>query len=360
MPDPNKSADEIAADLGLVLDDSVEVVAISAQERIGLDELLAVVERTLEIDAGFVPVRVNAPFDRGDVIALFHRIGRVEDVTFDESGHLCAGLLAGSPDRPVWLLCHPLGRRARGSGRRTRAPCDRRGCVLQRTWRPRHSGRRSSRPDQTDGKMTAALDRRSGAAVVCPSRSLLYLNVQCHPPVAAHDVDRSTSVSNGSKGLTYRRRASTSRRRRQRSTESSSTPQRRLATRGQPIGHFGGMYRLPAGPDRLLVASADGVGTKLKLAFVLGGEAHARVGGDIVNHCVGDILALGARPLFFLDYIALGKLVPETVESIVAGMAAACRDAGHGPDRRRDRRNAGDLRRRRVRHRRLHRRRGRA
>src|SRR5688500_16048392 len=88
------------------------------------------------------------------------------------------------------------------------------------------------------------------------------------------------------------------------------------------------MYRLPAGPDRLMVASADGVGTKLKLAFVLGGDAHARVGADIVNHCVGDILAMGARPLFFLDYIALGKLVPETVESIVAGMSGACRDAG--------------------------------
>ena len=101
-----------------------------------------------------------------------------------------------------------------------------------------------------------------------------------------------------------------------------------LGDAGQPIGHFGGMYRLPAGPDRLLVASADGVGTKLKLAFVLGGEAHARVGADIVNHCVGDILALGARPLFFLDYIALGRLVPETVESIVFGMAGACRDAG--------------------------------
>ena len=101
-----------------------------------------------------------------------------------------------------------------------------------------------------------------------------------------------------------------------------------LGVAGQPIGHFGGMYRLPAGPDRLLVASADGVGTKLKLAFVMGGDAHSRVGSDIVNHCVGDILALGARPLFFLDYIALGKLVPETVEAIVAGMAAACRDAG--------------------------------
>jgi phosphoribosylformylglycinamidine cyclo-ligase len=135
-------------------------------------------------------------------------------------------------------------------------------------------------------------------------------------------------VSNGSQGLTYRQAgvdiaaaAAAVDRIKKHATAT-------LGEAGQPIGHFGGMYRLPAGPDRLLVASADGVGTKLKLAFVLGGEAHARVGADIVNHCVGDILALGARPLFFLDYIALGKLVPETVEAIVSGMSGACRDAG--------------------------------
>lgn len=93
LPDPHKTTEEIAADLGLVLDDAVEVVAISAQDRIGLDDLLAVIERTLETDASFVPVRVNAPFDRGDVIALFHRIGRVESVTFDESGTCALGFL---------------------------------------------------------------------------------------------------------------------------------------------------------------------------------------------------------------------------------------------------------------------------
>jgi phosphoribosylformylglycinamidine cyclo-ligase len=97
---------------------------------------------------------------------------------------------------------------------------------------------------------------------------------------------------------------------------------------GWPIGHFGGVYRLPAGGDRLLVASADGVGTKLKLAFALGGEAHARVGADLVNHCVNDILALGARPLFFLDYVAMGRLDPTTLETLVAGMSAACRESG--------------------------------
>jgi phosphoribosylformylglycinamidine cyclo-ligase len=95
-----------------------------------------------------------------------------------------------------------------------------------------------------------------------------------------------------------------------------------------PIGHFGGMYTLPGGPDRLLVASADGIGTKLKLAFITGGEAHYRVGADLVNHCANDILALGARPLFFLDYVAMGTLDPAALERLVAGMAAACRDNG--------------------------------
>ncbi len=96
----------------------------------------------------------------------------------------------------------------------------------------------------------------------------------------------------------------------------------------RPIGHFGGTYRLPGGGDRILVASADGVGTKLKLAFVLGGGAHARVGADLVNHCVNDILALGARPLFFLDYVAMGRLEPATLEALVGGMAGACRENG--------------------------------
>lgn len=90
------------------------------------------------------------------------------------------------------------------------------------------------------------------------------------------------------------------------------------------IGHFGGVYKLPAGGDRLLVASADGIGTKIKIAFVLGGDAHKRVGGDLVNHCVNDILACGARPLFFLDYIAMGKIDPVALEGLVEGMALAC------------------------------------
>ena len=100
------------------------------------------------------------------------------------------------------------------------------------------------------------------------------------------------------------------------------------ATGAAPIGHFGGMYRLPSGPDQILVASADGVGTKLKLAFTVGGEAHFRVGADLVNHCADDILACGARGLFFLDYIAMGKLDPFALERLVAGMADACRENG--------------------------------
>jgi phosphoribosylformylglycinamidine cyclo-ligase len=96
----------------------------------------------------------------------------------------------------------------------------------------------------------------------------------------------------------------------------------------RPIGHFGGTYRLSAGGERILVASADGVGTKLKLAFTLGGEAHARVGADLVNHCVNDILTLGARPLFFLDYVAMGALDREALELLVGGMATACRENG--------------------------------
>ena len=93
-----------------------------------------------------------------------------------------------------------------------------------------------------------------------------------------------------------------------------------------PIGHFGGVYRLNAGADRLLIASADGIGTKIKLAFVLGGSAHARVGGDLVNHCVNDILACGARPLFFLDYVAMATIDSDALVELVGGMASACAD----------------------------------
>jgi len=93
------------------------------------------------------------------------------------------------------------------------------------------------------------------------------------------------------------------------------------------IGGFGGLYRLPAGYRRpVLVASVDGVGTKLKLAFQTG--IHNTVGRDLVNHCVNDILVQGAQPLFFLDYLAVGKMNPTTVADVVEGISRACRENG--------------------------------
>jgi phosphoribosylformylglycinamidine cyclo-ligase len=97
-------------------------------------------------------------------------------------------------------------------------------------------------------------------------------------------------------------------------------------TRGS-FGGFGGMFRMPEHAKRpLLVSSADGVGTKIKVAIETG--RHDTVGHDLVNHCVNDILVQGAEPLFFLDYVAFGALVPDTVEAVVAGVAAGCRENG--------------------------------
>lgn len=94
------------------------------------------------------------------------------------------------------------------------------------------------------------------------------------------------------------------------------------------IGSFGGMFdgAFPSMGHPVLVASADGVGTKLKIAFLTG--VHNTIGRDLVNHCVNDILVQGARPLFFLDYIATGKLSPEVVASVVEGIAEGCRENG--------------------------------
>ncbi|MBX3297932.1 MAG: phosphoribosylformylglycinamidine cyclo-ligase [Acidobacteria bacterium] len=94
------------------------------------------------------------------------------------------------------------------------------------------------------------------------------------------------------------------------------------------IGSFGGMFSgaFPDMDEPILVASADGVGTKLKIAFETG--IHNTVGADLVNHCVNDILVQGARPLFFLDYFATGKLEPDVTASVVEGMARACRENG--------------------------------
>lgn len=92
------------------------------------------------------------------------------------------------------------------------------------------------------------------------------------------------------------------------------------------FGAFGGMFRAPSGDQAVLVASADGVGTKIKVAIESG--RHDTVGHCLVNHCVNDILAQGATPLFFLDYVAFGVLDPVAVEGVVAGVAAGCRENG--------------------------------
>ena len=93
------------------------------------------------------------------------------------------------------------------------------------------------------------------------------------------------------------------------------------------FGGFGGMFRIPADFQRpVLVSSADGVGTKLRVAIEA--NRHDTVGHDLVNHCVNDILVQGAVPLFFLDYFAAGRLLPEVVEAVVRGVAAGCRENG--------------------------------
>jgi phosphoribosylformylglycinamidine cyclo-ligase len=104
---------------------------------------------------------------------------------------------------------------------------------------------------------------------------------------------------------------------------------RRTRTPGvlSDLGTFGGLFALEPGiASPVLVASCDGVGTKLRLAFETG--IHRTVGRDLVNHCVNDILVQGARPLFFLDYVATGRLAPEVVVEIVAGIARGCEEAG--------------------------------
>ncbi len=94
-----------------------------------------------------------------------------------------------------------------------------------------------------------------------------------------------------------------------------------------PLGGFGGLFRLERKQrEGVLVASIDGVGTKLTLAFEL--EGHPQIGEDLVNHCVNDILVLGAKPLFFLDYLAAGKLDPDTLRNVVRGLTRACRKVG--------------------------------
>ncbi len=105
---------------------------------------------------------------------------------------------------------------------------------------------------------------------------------------------------------------------------------RRTFTRGvlSEIGGFGGLFAVDRRRyrDPVLVSSVDGVGTKLKVAFAT--SQHHTVGADLVNHCVNDIAVQGAAPLFFMDYLATGRLEPEVVEKIVSGMADACKENG--------------------------------
>lgn len=94
------------------------------------------------------------------------------------------------------------------------------------------------------------------------------------------------------------------------------------------FGGFGSLFRPDFGPsnDNYLVSSVDGVGTKVKVAVMA--DKHDTVGADIVNHCINDILTCGASPLYFMDYIATGKMNPDTIESIASGLVKACKDAG--------------------------------
>jgi phosphoribosylformylglycinamidine cyclo-ligase len=104
--------------------------------------------------------------------------------------------------------------------------------------------------------------------------------------------------------------------------------QARTTFRPEVIGSglFGSMFQLKGYAEPVLVSSTDNVGTKLKIAALLG--KNDTVGMDIVNHCVNDILCCGAEPLFFLDYIAMGKLRPEQIEAVISGITQACREAG--------------------------------
>lgn len=92
------------------------------------------------------------------------------------------------------------------------------------------------------------------------------------------------------------------------------------------VGFFGGMYEFKGYKEPVLVSSVDGVGTKIRLATAL--NKHDTVGIDIVNHCIDDIITCGAKPLFFLDYVGVGKVVPERMEAVVKGLSEACKTAG--------------------------------
>ncbi len=113
------------------------------------------------------------------------------------------------------------------------------------------------------------------------------------------------------------------------------------------IGSFGACYSLSGWKKPVLISSADGVGTKIKVAFATG--RHDTVGEDLVNHCVNDIAVQGATPLFFLDYFATGRLEAGVAEQVVAGMARGCKAQWLRADRRGDGGDAGAVPRRGIR-----------
>ena len=90
------------------------------------------------------------------------------------------------------------------------------------------------------------------------------------------------------------------------------------------IGSFGGLHKVPSGREQILVASTDGVGTKLKVAAMM--NKHDTVGQDIVNHCVNDILVQGAKPLFFMDYVGAAKFDAKQFQAVVSGLCKACKE----------------------------------
>src|SRR5579859_4912828 len=101
----------------------------------------------------------------------------------------------------------------------------------------------------------------------------------------------------------------------------------RIAEVISDVGGFAGLCRVPDGIDEpVLVSGTDGVGTKLKVAFATG--VHRTIGYDLVGMCVNDVVTTGARPLFFLDYFATGKLDVGVGEQVIAGIAAACKESG--------------------------------
>jgi phosphoribosylformylglycinamidine cyclo-ligase len=140
--------------------------------------------------------------------------------------------------------------------------------------------------------------------------------------LAEHDTAKSASISYADAGVDIER---ANRAKRRIKYLAHKTFNRSVLS---DIGSFGALFSLDTKKyrDPVLVASTDGVGTKLKVAFQM--RLHHTVGGDLVNHCVNDIAVQGAAPLFFMDYLATGKLEPEMAEAVISGIVDACKQNG--------------------------------